>query len=128
LFEITVFSNPVTALVGEGGLLQGDEIHKTAEYDEEFVKPALLLADKVTLRSHRVDLLSNEIRDHNMLGWPVPMLSRAIGLSTRRDRIELSRLNLRESDLLTESEVAAIEGGRVGKSHSEFARESRTDP
>lgn len=109
MFEITVFSNPVAALVGEGGLLQGDEIHKTAEYDEEFVKPALLLADKVTLRSHRIDLLTNEVRDHNMLRWTVPMLSRAMGLSTRRDPIELSRLKLGESDLLTGLEVATIE-------------------
>ncbi|ANP73035.1 hypothetical protein [Cryobacterium arcticum] len=121
LFEITVFSNPVTALVGEGGFLPVEELHKTAEYDEEFVKPALLLADKVTLRSHRVDLLSNEVRDHNTLGWPVPLLARAIGLSTRRDSDELTRLKIAESDLLTNAEIASIEAALDPES-GEYAR------
>ncbi len=109
LFTIAVFSNPVTALAGEGGFLPKEELRRTAEYDEEFVKPALLLADHVTLRSHRIDLLTNEIRDHNMLNWPVPMLSRAIGLSRRRDPQELKRVNVEEIDLLTEAEIASIE-------------------
>lgn len=108
-FEITVFSNPVVGLVGEGGFLPAEQLYKTAEYDEDLVKPALLLADHVTLRSHRIDLLTNEIRDHNMLAWPVPMLSRAVGLSRRRNPEELARLNLLESDLLSEADIAGIE-------------------
>jgi hypothetical protein len=110
LFEITVFSNPVNALVGEGGFLHGDELHRTVEYDEVFVKPALLLADKVTLRSHRVDLITNQIRDHNMLAYPVPLISQSVGISKRRDPTELAILGIAEQDLLSQGEVEEFSG------------------
>lgn len=109
MFEISVFSNPVTGLVGEGGYLPPEDFPLVTKYDEDLVRPALLLADKVTLRSHRIDLVSGLIRDHNILRYPVPVLSRSIGISERRDPQELALLRVRESDLLSEREIQEFE-------------------
>lgn len=103
MFEIEVFSNPVMALVGEGGLLT--ELYLAAQYDESLIKPALLLADRVTLKTHRADLILNEKRDHRMINWPVPLTARYRGISSRRDPEEWRMLGLDERDLLTEAEL-----------------------
>jgi hypothetical protein len=123
VFEIAVFSDPVNALVGDGGFLEAEELHRTAEYDESFVKPALLLADKVVLRSHRIDLIANDIRDHNMLAYPVPLLSRSLGISARHDRGELKMLGITEDVLLSSEEIDEV--NRViahSKSDDEWVR------
>ncbi|NUU06191.1 hypothetical protein [Leifsonia sp. C5G2] len=105
MFEVQVFSDPVVALVGPGGLLPNEELHLASEYDEQLVKPALFLADRVTLRSHRKDLLGNEIRDHNMASFPVPLFSRLLVMSQRRDPRELAVLDMNLNDLLSESDI-----------------------
>src|SRR4051812_15411579 len=105
MFEIEVFSNPVNALVGEGGLLRHSDLSKAAAYDEELVKPALLLADRITLRSHRIDLVLNEQRDIEMADRFAPLTAQYLQLCQSRDKDGLRFLRLRQSDLLSEAEV-----------------------
>lgn len=110
MFQIAVFSDPVIGLVGEGGWLPGPEYKRVARYDEDLVKPALLLADHVMLRSHRLDLIANAVRDHNtLLKFPVPLAAMALGISRRRDPDELRAYELAESDLLTVTEVDSFD-------------------
>ena len=105
MFEIEVFSNPLNAVVGEGRFLRHDDYPQTARYDEELVKPALLLADGVTLRSHRIDLLRGEQRDFEMANRFVPLTSQYIYLSASPDREAMAFLGLSEADLLSPDEV-----------------------
>lgn len=105
MFSLEVFSNPLNGVVGEGSILKHEDFARTARYDEELVKPALLLADEVTLRSHRIDLLLGERRDLEMTGKLAPLYSNLKRLSEARDPRELAFLGLRPSDLLTSSEI-----------------------
>lgn len=57
--ELQVFSDPLAALAGDAGLPY-DEVNEVTLYDEELVKPALLLADQVTLRTWRLDMQFGE--------------------------------------------------------------------
>jgi len=109
LFEIEVFSNPVSALVGEGSLLKFDKFPRAAAYDELLVKPALLLADKVVLRSHRLDLILNEKRDFNSMRMHAPLYASFLSASKQRDARLVRRLGLLQRDLLTEAEIDKYE-------------------
>lgn len=105
MFEIEVFSNPVNALVGDGGLLRHSDFSKAATYDEQLVKPALLFADRITLRSHRIDLIRNQQRDIEMADRFAPLTARYLQLSKSRDKGELQFLGLSNDELLSEAEV-----------------------
>ncbi len=105
MFEIDVFSNPLSAVVGKGQSLRHEDYSRTVQYDEELVKPALLLADVVTLRSHRVDLLRGEQRDFDMTSRRVPLFAQFINLSATRDRSALEFLGLADRDLLSPKEL-----------------------
>lgn len=106
MFEIEVFSNPLNALVGEGGFLHHDKYSETTRYDEDLIKPALLLADCVHLRSHRLDLLLGEQRDLEMTGRSAPVYSRLMDISSRRDPRDLAFYGLSDADLLSDADIA----------------------
>ena len=106
MFEIEVFSNPLNALVGEGGFLHHDDYEQTTRYDEDLIKPALLLADCVHLRSHRLDLLLGEQRDLEMTGRFAPVYSQLMWVSNRRDPRDLAFYGLSDADLLSDAEIA----------------------
>lgn len=57
--DLEVFSDPLSALAGDSGL-PWDQLQKLTTYDEELIKPALLLADRVTLRTWRLDMQIGE--------------------------------------------------------------------
>ncbi|MBY0689049.1 hypothetical protein [Microbacterium marinilacus] len=106
MFEIEVFSNPLNALAGEGGFLHHDNYIETTMYDEDLIKPALLLADCVHLRSHRLDLLLSEQRDLEMTGRFAPVYSRLMEISNRRAPRDLAFYGLSDADLLSDAEIA----------------------
>ncbi|WP_193661868.1 hypothetical protein [Nocardioides kribbensis] len=60
-----------------------------ARYDEEVVKPALLLADHIRLRTWRVDLLSNEAVESWKSRLPVPLAATVHGVLVRNSPAEL---------------------------------------
>lgn len=105
MFSLEVFSNPLNGVLGEGTILRHEDFASTARYDEELVKPALLLADQVTLRSHRLDLLLGEKRDLEMTMKLAPLYSNFKRLSEGRDSRELTFLGLKPNDLLTAREI-----------------------
>ncbi|MDZ5143611.1 hypothetical protein [Microbacterium testaceum] len=106
MFEIEVFSNPLGAVVDEGGFLAHHDYAELARYDEQLIKPAILLADAVHLRSHRLDLLLGEKRDLEMTGKFAPIYAEYSGISSRNDKAELQFYGLEEVDLLTPEELA----------------------
>lgn len=53
--ELQVFSDPLWGLGSEAGVSM-DRLDDVRRYDEEIVKPALFLADRVVLRSWRLDM------------------------------------------------------------------------
>lgn len=57
--RLDVFSDPLLALQGASGLPY-DQVGRLVEYDEEILKPALLLGDRVNLRTWRRDLIRAE--------------------------------------------------------------------
>lgn len=70
--ELEVFSDPQWGVL-EGAPVPHDRLSDLASYDEQMVKPALLLADRVTLRSWRLDL-QNGVRINaaaSQLGAPL---------------------------------------------------------
>jgi hypothetical protein len=125
MFEIEVFSDPVVALVGEGGLLLNDRLGLATEYDEQLIKPALFLGDRVTLRSHRVDLVGNEIRDHNLAGFAVPLVARLIAISSRRDAHEMEVLRLKAESLLADDEIGRFEAILLPPTATEISESER---
>ncbi len=64
--EMEIFSDPVAGLVGAGGILPGEQVREIVRYDEELVKPAVLLADTITLTTQREDLILEARRDARM--------------------------------------------------------------
>jgi hypothetical protein len=109
LFELEVFSNPVNALVGESGRLKFADFSLTARYDEDLVKPALLLADRVYLRSHRLDLIRNEERDISSMDKLAPIYAAISAASLSEDTRLLRALGLTKAALLSEADLARYE-------------------
>lgn len=105
VFEIEVFSDPVRALVGNTGLLGNAELDHAASYDAELIKPGLLLADRVVLRSLRVDLISDEYRDGRMIDWDMPLLGIVKYLSESQDPEALDILGLTKRDLIDRNDI-----------------------
>lgn len=57
--ELQVFSDPLWGVGREEGVPY-DELESLTRYDEEILKPSLLLADRVTLRTWRLDMQTGQ--------------------------------------------------------------------
>jgi len=105
VFEIEVFSDPLAALSGLPVSGSADEIR---QYDEDLVKPAILLADAVYLTSHRIDLEREEALELEMTGRRVPVMKMYADLSQSRDEAQLGLLSISQSDLLSPEELSQL--------------------
>jgi len=125
LFEIEVFSDPARAVANVDGVLRREHFAATAKYDEDLVKPALLLADKTSLRSRRIDFALNEARNVDTTQKLVPLTSMLVGESKRRDGRFLASLGLSDSDLLTDEEISSVEAQILIQDELHALRQSR---
>lgn len=66
--NLELYSDPVWGLGGRAGIRYDDALRAVA-YDEELVKPAVLLADRVTLRTHRLDLRNAAVIGANSIRY-----------------------------------------------------------
>lgn len=102
--DLEVFSDPVWGLGGKNGITASD-LAATARYDEALIKPAVLIADEVVLRTWREDMRRAEIVQGNSIMLPVPFVGSIIGVVDRRSPQEMSLLGVSE-DLLRRLELA----------------------
>lgn len=119
-FEISVFSNPLGGLVEAGaslGLTLTD-IEKTVRLDEQLVKPAMFLADRVILHSHRLDLMLSARRNRENTNREVPLLAQYVGESKLRNPELLALLGLTQAALLSPREIELFEEIQAEQSRS----------
>lgn len=73
--HLELFSDPVWGLGGKPGI-RLDEGGRAVAYDEELLKPAILLADKVTLRTHRLDVRKDAQIEARKVRLAVPVAAK----------------------------------------------------
>ena len=96
--RIQVISDPIEA-IGKDSYDQVEHWSDAARYDEEIIKPALLLADEVFLRSWRLDVIETFRTEGTAFLNPVPLVSRIVGAIRRNDPGELTYLRIKESEV-----------------------------
>jgi len=93
--DLEVFSDPIWGLGGKAGITSAD-LDAAARYDEALVKPALLIADSVTLRTWREDMRRAEIIDANIVQLSIPFAAQVRGVVARHSAREMSFLGVSE--------------------------------
>jgi len=93
--DLEVFSDPVWGLGGRKGITAAD-LAATARYDEALVKPAILIADKVILRTWREDMRWAENVNASVVGLPVPFAGQVRGLIARKSAREMAFFGVSE--------------------------------
>ncbi|GEA86969.1 hypothetical protein [Cellulomonas cellasea] len=93
--EVEIFSDPLWGVGGQPGVTSAD-IPKLPRYDEQLVKPALLLGDHVTLRTWRLDLRYGEVLEGNIVKFGVPLSANVGGVVTRHSPHEMQLLGIDE--------------------------------
>ncbi|KAA0974163.1 hypothetical protein FQ154_16095 [Paeniglutamicibacter gangotriensis] len=94
--QITIFSDPIYGL----GKLPGLPVKNASEaafYDQDMVKPALLLGDRVTLRTWRLDLMDNELLGAQKARFAVPLVGTIRGVLIRNSVDELAYYEIDKS-------------------------------
>lgn len=105
MFEVEVISSPGAALFPASPMWSVD-LAALSLYDETLVKPLILFADRIALRSDREDML-DVVHAHGFQAtrMPLPRFLKYMGLSLRRDPRELETLGV-SMDLLAPPELA----------------------
>ena len=80
--------------VGDGEGIEPSRFRETVDYDVEILKPALLLADRVILRTWRLDTQLVQILYANRMRFAVPMASNIAGMLHRDDNAEWGRVGI----------------------------------
>ncbi|MCR6690058.1 hypothetical protein [Cellulomonas sp.] len=87
------------------------------QYDEDLIKPAILFADKVDLRSDRLDMIAKTRSDALALrNMPMRTFYAYIGVSFRRDPDEIETLGIEPAILATAEELEPF----IGESRPEI--------
>lgn len=94
--QITIFSDPVYGLGKLPGLLMKDA-GDAAAYDQDMVKPALLLGDRVSLRTWRLDLMTSEENGGRIAQFIVPLIGTIRGVLLRNSAAELAYYGIDDS-------------------------------
>lgn len=105
MFEIEVISNP-SNLISNDGFIVANDYGSLTRYDEKIIKPALLLADKIHLKTIRLDF--SHIVDanaHEITKMPLRWLSRFAHFSSTPDEELLDRFSMRMSDLAQAGDI-----------------------
>ncbi len=107
-FSINVISDPSSALAPDSPMWNTD-LTTYAEYDITLVKPPLLFADSVTLRTFRADMLSLVDADEfRFTIMPLRTVTRFLNLSINRDKDELEFIGIQESLLAPIAEARRV--------------------
>lgn len=109
MFEIDVMSDPGAATAYLTPMWDAEH-RSLSKYDVDLVKPMLLFADKISLRSQREDMLA-VVRGRIFVVQRMPMrrVFNYIGLCERRDPDELLVLGLPESALAPRAETDRVQ-------------------
>ncbi|WP_277213503.1 hypothetical protein [Isoptericola croceus] len=100
MFEVDIVSDPSMALFPNEPIW-GPDLARLRMYDENLLKPAIIFAEKITLRSTREDLQAlNKSKAFQVRRMPMRQVSTAAGISLRKDPEEIDRLGLKRSDLI----------------------------
>ncbi|MET3370649.1 UNVERIFIED_CONTAM: hypothetical protein ABIE34_003926 [Jeotgalibacillus campisalis] len=94
--QITIFSDPVYGLGKLPGLAMKNA-SAAAAYDQDMVKSALLLGDRVSLHTWRLDLMANEETGARMARFIVPLVGTIRGVLTRNSAVELALYGVDDS-------------------------------
>lgn len=109
MFEIDVISEPTEAFA-DGGVIPNGDFLALTRYDEALVKPALLIADHVSLATARVDMMRMTQADaFENSRMPMRFLHRYASLSRSRDAHALEILGLTETVLASRADLAPFE-------------------
>ncbi|MFJ7136983.1 hypothetical protein [Streptomyces fungicidicus] len=109
-FNVQVISSPGATLDADKPMWAHDGKSLTA-YDTQFVKPALLIADKVTLLSDRNDMRYWADVEVKRLRMPLPVAHKFRLISEIRHPFDLELIGLNESDLAPAEEAIAAKVG-----------------
>ena len=124
MFDVTVISDPGFALAPQDPMWNAD-LAAFARYDTALLKPVLLFADSVSLRTFRADMLGMVDADEFRLTiMPMRRLMRFIHLSSMRDMGELDYIGISESTLAPKPEASRVLRAitrRAGKDQSIFS-------
>ncbi|NTW38631.1 MAG: hypothetical protein HGA44_01890 [Cellulomonadaceae bacterium] len=120
MFSVTTVSSPSTARYPRDPMWSTD-LPSLTRYDEDLVKPAILFADRIDLRSDRLDMAAM-VKSDAMKYRSMPMRSlwAYIGICYRRDRTELEMIGVAEGQLASRDEVDAfMEAASTSEPHLE---------
>ncbi|WP_084040149.1 hypothetical protein [Demequina sp. NBRC 110053] len=105
MYEINLYSSPFDAVAVDAESVSVADVPRLVRYDEDFVKPALLLADRTVLKTTRVDAYLEEFRDSSAATMLIPARGFAFWISESRDREVMDLLGIRDEDLLSPAEI-----------------------
>ncbi|WP_084104166.1 hypothetical protein [Demequina sp. NBRC 110056] len=124
MYEINIFSSPFDAVTpAPNGKERVGHASEIVRYDEDFVKPALFLADRAVLKTTRVDAYLDEFREASAASMFAPAKAFAFWISRSRDPEQLDRYGIDPKDLLSEEEMETWERVLESPSSREFTDE-----
>jgi hypothetical protein len=109
IFDVNVISDPSSALAPNTPMWNTD-LTAFARYDVTLLKPVLLFAESVTLRTFRADMLSmTDADEFQFTIMPMRRVNRFLYLSKDRNYDELEYLGIQESILAPSAEARRVD-------------------